>query len=308
MKAITRFKSLLNPKAGTSSQPQVLSPGAEPADPTPYASPFEEQGNKLVAGTDADNEEVANRIIRERHEMLQRKTALLGAGPDENTRHPQALSPEAGAGAGEDASTTAATLPEAEQKTPVLHLGIGTGGIDDFSAMDSDQPTVDFVSDSPTTVDFSVYDRAFDAELERIRRTAEMAASPSSSSSFLGNNRRGSRQAGTSAGGAGATVVYSTRLKQIVDGNGDNYRTTTGAGQGGEDAEGKEGAKFVVAGGGNEDGDGNGTGSEAATPRSVPGDDSSHGQKLLHQRVGGATLPRFADMVTRAMRDAKGSG
>ena len=45
-------------------------------------------------------------------------------------------------------------------------LGIGTGGRDDF-IMDEATPNV--VADSPTNVDFNVYDAAYEAEVERIQ-------------------------------------------------------------------------------------------------------------------------------------------
>lgn len=47
-----------------------------------------------------------------------------------------------------------------------MFLGIGTGGLDEFASC---EPPVDVVSDSPTGVDFDVYDRAFAAEVERVR-------------------------------------------------------------------------------------------------------------------------------------------
>lgn len=61
-----------------------------------------------------------------------------------------------------------------------LFLGIGTGGQDGF-ASDEQGPT-GIVSDSPTAVDFDVYDRAFEAEVEKIKR----------STSRRGSRRRGS--------------------------------------------------------------------------------------------------------------------
>jgi [calcium/calmodulin-dependent protein kinase] kinase len=50
--------------------------------------------------------------------------------------------------------------------TETRFLGIGMGGRDDFAS--SGEPT-HIVSDSPTGIDFDVYDRAFEAEVERIR-------------------------------------------------------------------------------------------------------------------------------------------
>lgn len=50
--------------------------------------------------------------------------------------------------------------------TAPLFLGIGTGGRDDFS---SDEPPADVVSDSPVAAEFNVYDRAYEAEIERLK-------------------------------------------------------------------------------------------------------------------------------------------
>ena len=52
-----------------------------------------------------------------------------------------------------------------------LFLGIGTGSIDDLPAQTNEAaPVADVVSDSPTAVDFNVYDRAFEAEVDRIKQ------------------------------------------------------------------------------------------------------------------------------------------
>lgn len=45
-------------------------------------------------------------------------------------------------------------------------LGIGLGARDEFTRT---EPPADIVSDSPTGIDFDIYDRAFEAEVERIR-------------------------------------------------------------------------------------------------------------------------------------------
>ncbi|KAK6866187.1 hypothetical protein PG995_002715 [Apiospora arundinis] len=54
--------------------------------------------------------------------------------------------------------------------TPTDHsprlLGIGLGGRDEFN---HEETPADIVSDSPTGIDFNLYDRAFEAEIERIR-------------------------------------------------------------------------------------------------------------------------------------------
>jgi len=73
----------------------------------------------------------------------------------------------------QDDKAAAAARPSisSEETTPstssenTLFLGIGTGGRDDF-AMDAATP--DVVSESPVNVDFNVYDRAYEEEVQRI--------------------------------------------------------------------------------------------------------------------------------------------
>lgn len=57
-----------------------------------------------------------------------------------------------------------------------LFLGIGTGGQDGF--VSEEHLPEGIVSDSPTAVDFSVYDRAFEAEVEKIKRSSSRRGGP----------------------------------------------------------------------------------------------------------------------------------
>lgn len=50
-------------------------------------------------------------------------------------------------------------------ETEPLILGIGTGSRDDF---DKDEPSAGAVAESPTNVDFNIYDKAYEAEVDRI--------------------------------------------------------------------------------------------------------------------------------------------
>jgi [calcium/calmodulin-dependent protein kinase] kinase len=105
----------------------------------------------------------------------------------------------------EGGSATAPLIPPpSPSPRPTVFLGIGTGGIDDFSADPSELPPADVVSDSPTTVDFNVYDRAYEAEVERIKRTS-------------------SRRAGRGGGGAGVgggedVSIFETKLRERSEG------------------------------------------------------------------------------------------
>ncbi|OBS18180.1 hypothetical protein FPOA_09907 [Fusarium poae] len=71
----------------------------------------------------------------------------------------QEQKPKPGAGNG----THPAQEPDTQNTTPFL--GIGTGTMDEFA---SNEATPDMVSDSPTAVDFNVYDRAYETAIERI--------------------------------------------------------------------------------------------------------------------------------------------
>lgn len=51
-----------------------------------------------------------------------------------------------------------------------LFLGVGVGGDDEFSTPDS---SMGIVAESPTGVDFGVYDRAFETEIKRIRSVSK---------------------------------------------------------------------------------------------------------------------------------------
>ncbi|KAK4196698.1 putative calcium/calmodulin-dependent protein kinase [Triangularia verruculosa] len=68
-------------------------------------------------------------------------------------------------------------IPPSTPPQPLL-LGIGTGGLDTFSSTQDDAGLdghpLGIVADSPTTADFSIYDRAFDAEVERIKRSGSL--------------------------------------------------------------------------------------------------------------------------------------
>lgn len=92
-------------------------------------------------------------IAKEAEEIVAARKAYL-----EYTDHLTQHTPESGKGQAHD--PTDVNLP---------FLGIGTGGQDEFSS----EPPADVVSDSPTGIDFDVYDRAFETEIERIRSASE---------------------------------------------------------------------------------------------------------------------------------------
>ncbi|EXF77338.1 hypothetical protein CFIO01_12630 [Colletotrichum fioriniae PJ7] len=64
------------------------------------------------------------------------------------------------------ADVTKTTPPERSESEPRI-LGIGIGSRDEF---DKDEPSAGAVAESPTNVDFNIYDKAYEAEVERITR------------------------------------------------------------------------------------------------------------------------------------------
>ncbi|KAK0630703.1 kinase-like domain-containing protein [Bombardia bombarda] len=156
---------------------------------------------------------------------------------------------------------------------PPLHLGIGTGGNDDEFEFSSGgkKPPAEYVSDSPTAVDFNIYDRAFDDEVERIKRSSSTRKSGSGSS-------RG--------GGDAGTLLYLTKLNETS-----RYKTVPRTG--GKD----ENSRLVWAGG---DGGGGGQKEDGATPRTAAG--AGAGQRTNLNPTG------FAGVVAKAMIKAQDQG
>lgn len=251
MKAISKFKSLLRPRGRA---PSILVNNAQAYD-TSLASPSHPASE---ATPEKSTAEYAAHLLREREQFL----ANIGKANLNHLRSPHHFS-----------SSTPAAAAE-----PRLLLGIGTGGIDSFGS-EADLPAADTVSDSPTAVDFNVYHRAFEEEVERIRRSvsSSMSGSPSSppsNHSYRTDNRRG-REA--------RVQYFKTRLVDSSDGNGD--RGERGAGH------------YKV-------GDGDGSGAEEAmggrmTPRSL------FATSQLAGGLGMSEGMKFADLVTRAMLEAK---
>jgi [calcium/calmodulin-dependent protein kinase] kinase len=243
MKAINKFKSLLSSRPAT---PHKNAPGDQGTTVTPpSSSPVEE---KPPTEQPLSTAEFAARVLRERQEFL----AKGGKASFDLPLHPHST------------TTTTTTNPaytttppsdvtdhqhhqhqqqEQDQDAPPPPiLGIGTGGIDDFPGADDTPYPADIVSDSPTVVDFNVYDRAFEDEIERIRRSTSRrgAAGPrgrgvgagaaggagggggaSGLSGVGGAGAGGAGNAGGGAGtGAGAGAIYQTRFSERGGGGG----------------------------------------------------------------------------------------
>jgi calcium/calmodulin-dependent protein kinase kinase 2 len=153
MMAINKFKGLIyrsrtaTPDLKSPRTPKTLQipdgvPEA-PQDSTPTAK-------ELRADSHPESRPRQKSIAEEAAELVEAKKAYL-ASPNHPSKY--VIPGEKG---------HAQNLAE----TPPAFLGIGIGGRDEFTI--SGTPA-DIVSDSPTGIDFDVYDRAFEAEVERIR-------------------------------------------------------------------------------------------------------------------------------------------
>ncbi|KAL2181301.1 kinase-like domain-containing protein [Thermothelomyces heterothallicus CBS 202.75] len=207
MKAIRKFKSLLSRRRAARRQDahQDLGSNAGSSSPRPDEKAHDPQSTA----------EFAARVLRERQEFLAKGGR---ASLDQLLRQSSSSSSTLIATRTSESETQDS---QGQPPSPPPFLGIGTGGIDAFpSAIDDPRhplavgngegaPVEAVVSDSPTVVDFNVYDRAFEAEVERIKR---------SSSRRTGAGARGSRGQGRPTGSAGAAgqpaVIYQTRLSE----------------------------------------------------------------------------------------------
>ncbi|KAI0180819.1 Pkinase-domain-containing protein [Hypoxylon sp. FL1284] len=154
MRAINRFKGLISKsRVGTpegttprsSFAPELAEREIIPEDPTASTA--------ATADSQAITAHLPTRhmsIAEEAAELVKQRRAYLAAQQHASTHPP---------------SSPRGQAHDPTDRAP-LFLGIGTGGRDDFTA--SGVPT-DIVSDSPTGIEFDVYDRAFETEIKRIR-------------------------------------------------------------------------------------------------------------------------------------------
>lgn len=269
MKAIAKFKSLLTPRPPNSQkrnqQPATLS---VPPSSAPEEKPTDEQSTA----------EFAARVLRERQAFL----AATGGGDGRKPSIDQLLNAPFLSSSLANPTTTTTTDQGQQgignQSAPIL--GIGTGGIDDFPNPhddDGDQAgqAAGVVSDSPTVVDFNVYDRAFEEECERIKRSSSRRGGGGrphgkGAAAAVGAGTGAGAGAGGAAPGSGAGTIYQTRLSERGEG---------GGGEGGRTSN-SRGLWGAVS---------------AAAAATAPGQ-------------GRAAGSRFADLVARAMEEGKEEG
>ncbi|KAI1310828.1 kinase-like domain-containing protein [Xylaria venustula] len=170
LKAIRRFKGLI-------SQSRVSTPQ------TPHAPRFPEKETKVelpAAGSYSERcSETAepNRqksVAQEAAELVEQRNAYLKSGL-----------PLRPIGSGPTAQEEDHVAGPAEKST--LYLGIGTGGEGEISTSET---LTDVVAESPTGIDFDVYDRAFETEIRRIRSDRKKNRSRTYVTRMLGEKER----------------------------------------------------------------------------------------------------------------------
>ncbi|KAI0386217.1 Pkinase-domain-containing protein [Hypomontagnella monticulosa] len=157
MTAINKFKGLIS--KSRVATPEVRTPRTPhiPDFPEKEAISEDTATSTSSSTTKTQTSEPPTRqksIAEEAAELIKQRRAFLAAQQHAST-HPPASPAGGEKGHAHDLTDK-----------PPLFLGIGTGGHDDFI---SSEPQADIVSDSPTGIDFDVYDRAFETEIKRIR-------------------------------------------------------------------------------------------------------------------------------------------
>lgn len=169
MRAISNFKALLSSRSRLNSPRLNLSPSDAASAATPIIRPRHQPKPSMdeqeLSDMKRQNEQHAVRLIKERmHVLKDRATGSLplptGLKEKEHEEPDRSFSSESRREYGE---------PPLQTAPPIL--GIGTGGVGDGPPeyAHSEPPSV--VADSPTAVDFNVYDRAYEEEIERIKKS-----------------------------------------------------------------------------------------------------------------------------------------
>jgi [calcium/calmodulin-dependent protein kinase] kinase len=162
MKAITKFKTLLSHKGATEKAGEPRTTHVDgPGDAREGA---ETVNSQAASGSEIDEEaqqkaaaDHAAQIISERERFLEASSTTVITATHSRQ---QSL--------GEKGHAHDVTDVEAP------FLGIGNGDQDAFA--EGDIPTSNVLSDSPTAVHFNVYDRAFEEEVDKIKRSTSGTA------------------------------------------------------------------------------------------------------------------------------------
>ncbi|KAI0866848.1 kinase-like domain-containing protein [Xylaria cubensis] len=171
MRAIQRFKGLISPSRATSPRtphaPRPLLTKAVEAWPPVFSSDSKQTPKKTESTRQKSVAEEAAELIEQRKAYLKLGLSLQGAGAEQTD---------------EEAQT-----PNPTDNRNTLFLGIGTGGDNEFR---SPEIPSDIVSESPTGIDFDVYDQAFETEIKRIRSDKKRNRSWTYMTKLLGEKER----------------------------------------------------------------------------------------------------------------------
>ncbi|KAI2782930.1 Pkinase-domain-containing protein [Daldinia loculata] len=177
LKAIRLFKGLVSKSRVTTPEIKVPQISHAP-EPVQEAIPQDrETTTPSIAETSTIAQSTRQRsIAEEAAELVKQRRAFLAAQKHALTH------PLASPGAEEKGHAHDIT-----DRAP-LFLGIGTGGHDGFTASET---AADIVSDSPTGIDFDIYDRAFETEIKRIRSDKKKGRARTYLTKFVGPQERG---------------------------------------------------------------------------------------------------------------------
>lgn len=174
MRAISNFKALLSSRSRFNSPRLSLSPADATAAPSrPRHKPKPSMDEQELAELKRQNEGHAVRLLKERVQVL--KTRATGALPVPLAARLDSLKRPRGDDSPDEPERSSSSDSGREHgETPLQSappvLGIGTGSSDFMHGHNSAPPPM-VVADSPTAVDFNVYDRAYEEEIARIKET-----------------------------------------------------------------------------------------------------------------------------------------
>ncbi|KAI0437166.1 kinase-like domain-containing protein [Xylaria telfairii] len=169
MRAIQRFKGLISSSRATTPR-TPHAPKPFPVKEVEAETPTSSSNSNPIPEITEPNRQKS--VAEEAAELIQQRKAYLQLG----------LNP--------GGATSPEQIVKEETQNPdknTLYLGIGTGGDDEFR---SPELPNNIVSESPTGIDFDVYDVAFEKEIKRIRSDRKRNRSWTYMTKLLGEKER----------------------------------------------------------------------------------------------------------------------
>lgn len=166
MRAISNFQALLPSRSRLKRANLSPTDAVSPTISTPHIRPRHEPKPSMdedeLSEFKRQNEQHAMRLVKERMHIL--KSRAMGRLPlptssKEQEEPDDPVSPE---------NQREHSEPPPQNAPPIL--GIGTGGVGDRPPHHTHSEPPSVVADSPGAVDFNVYDRAYEEEIQRIKQ------------------------------------------------------------------------------------------------------------------------------------------